>query len=152
MRVVRAFQREEAEELRYAASQHAMARLNLFAVRYTSIVHILWSVLIPLANVAVLYFGGRMLFDGTASIGQITGMMGFTGMLMGPVYMIVQTFGELQKSLAAVDRVFDHLREPDELDDPPDAVDAPTSCPRSRFRPCRFRVLAGKKNHPRAFR
>jgi len=126
VRVVRAFQREEAEELRYAASQHAMARLNLYAVRYTSVVHILWSVLIPLANVAVLYFGGRMLFDGTASIGQITGMMGFTGMLMGPVYMIVQTFGDLQKSLAAVDRVFDHLREPDELDDPPDAVDAPT--------------------------
>lgn len=125
VRVVRAFQREEAEELRYAASQHALARLNLFGVRYTSVVHILWSVLIPLANVAVLYFGGRMLFDGTASIGQITGMMGFTGMLMGPVYMIVQTFGDLQKSLAAVDRVFDHLREPDELEDPPDAVDAP---------------------------
>lgn len=125
VRVVRAFQREEAEELRYAASQHALARLNLYGVRYTSVVHILWSVLIPLANVAVLYFGGRMLFDGTASIGQITGMMGFTGMLMGPVYMIVQTFGDLQKSLAAVDRVFDHLREPDELDDPPDAVDAP---------------------------
>jgi len=125
IRVVRAFQREETEELRYATSQHAMARLNLHAVRYTSVVHILWSVLIPLANVAVLYFGGRMLFDGTASIGQITGMMGFTGMLMGPVYMIVQTFGDLQKSLAAVDRVFDHLREPDELDDPPDAIDAP---------------------------
>ena len=89
VRVVRAFQRENAEELRYAASQHALARLNLHAVRYTSIVHILWSVLIPLANVAVLFFGGRMLFDGTASIGQITGMMGFTGMLMGPVYMIV---------------------------------------------------------------
>ena len=125
-RVVRAFQRENAEELRYAASQHALARLNLHAVRYTSIVHILWSVLIPLANVAVLFFGGRMLFDGTASIGQITGMMGFTGMLMGPVYMIVQTFGDLQKSLAAVDRVFDHLREPDELNDPPNAVDAPS--------------------------
>ena len=108
---------EEAEELRYAASQHALARLNLFGVRYTSVVHILWSVLIPLANVAVLYFGGRMLLESKATVGQITGMMGFTGMLMGPVYMIVQTFGELQKSLAAVDRVFDHLREPDELED-----------------------------------
>jgi ATP-binding cassette subfamily B protein len=125
IRVVRAFQREEAEELRYAASQHALARLNLFGVRYTSVVHILWSVLIPLANVAVLYFGGKMLFEAKATVGQITGLMGFTGMLMGPVYMIVQTFGELQKSLAAVDRVFDHLREPDELDDPPEAVDAP---------------------------
>ncbi len=125
VRVVRAFQREEAEELRYATSQHSLARLNLYGVRYTSVVHILWNGLISLANVAVLFFGGRMLFDGTATIGQITGMMAFTGMLMGPVYMIVQTFGDLQKSLAAVDRVFDHLREPDELDDPPDAVDAP---------------------------
>jgi ATP-binding cassette subfamily B protein len=138
VRVVRAFQREEAEELRYAASQHALARLNLFGVRYTSVVHILWSVLIPLANVAVLFFGGRMLFDGTASIGQITGMMGFTGMLMGPVYMIVQTFGDLQKSLAAVDRVFDHLREPDELDDPPDAVDAPTEVEEIAFHQVSF--------------
>lgn len=125
IRVVRAFQREETEELRYAASQHALSRLNLFAVRYTTIVHILWSVLIPLANVAVLYFGGRMLLASEASVGQITGLMGYTGMLMGPVYVIVQTFGDLQKSLAAVDRVFEHLREPDELNDPPDAVDAP---------------------------
>ncbi len=125
IRVVRAFQREEAEELRYAASQHALNRLNLFAVRYTTVVHVLWSILIPLANVAVLFFGGRMLLRSEATVGQIAGLMGYTGMLMGPVYMIVQTFGELQKSLAAVDRVFDHLREPDELDDPPDAVEAP---------------------------
>jgi len=145
VRVVRAFQREEAEELRYASSQHALARLNLHAVRYTSVVHILWSVLIPLANVAVLYFGGRMLFDGTASIGQITGMMGFTGMLMGPVYMIVQTFGDLQKSLAAVDRVFDHLREPDELDDPPDAVDAPARVHEIVFDHVDFGYSADKK-------
>ena len=138
VRVVRAFQREEAEELRYAASQHALARLNLHGVRYTSVVHILWSVLIPLANVAVLYFGGRMLFDGSATVGQITGLMGYTGMLMGPVYMIVQTFGDLQKSLAAVDRVFDHLREPDELDDPADAVDAPARVEELVFDSVRF--------------
>ena len=145
IRVVRAFQREEAEELRYAASQHAMARLNLFGVRYTSIVHILWSVLIPLANVAVLWFGGRMLFDGTATVGQITGMMGFTGMLMGPVYMIVQTFGDLQKSLAAVDRVFDHLREPDELDDPADAVDAPAKVETFTFQNVSFSYTPEKQ-------
>ncbi len=112
---MRAFQREEAEEIRNAATQHSLARFNLFAVRYTTSVHILWSVLIPLANVAVLHVGGRLMFDGTASIGQITGLMAYTGMLMGPVYQIVQTFGDLQKSLAAMDRVFDHLGEPDEL-------------------------------------
>jgi ATP-binding cassette subfamily B protein/subfamily B ATP-binding cassette protein MsbA len=133
IRVVRAFQREEAEELRYAASQHALARLNLHGVRFTTVVHILWSVLIPLANVAVLYFGGRMLLDGRATLGQIAGLMGYTGMLMGPVYMIVQTFGDLQKSLAAVDRVFDHLREPDEVHDPPDAVEAPAQVRDIRF-------------------
>ena len=133
IRVVRAFQREEAEELRYAASQHALARLNLHGVRLTTVVHILWSVLIPLANVAVIYFGGRMFLKGEASIGQITGLMGYTGMLMGPIYMIVQTFGDLQKSLAAVDRVFDHLREPDEVDDPPDAVEAPSVVRDIRF-------------------
>ncbi|MGI8603335.1 MAG: ABC transporter ATP-binding protein [Verrucomicrobiales bacterium] len=133
IRVVRAFQREEAEELRYAASQHALARLNLYGVRYTTVVHILWSVLIPLANVAVLFFGGRMLLQGDATLGQITGLMGYTGMLMGPVYMIVQTFGDLQKSLAAVDRVFDQLREPDEIHDPPDAVEVPPSLREIRF-------------------
>jgi ATP-binding cassette subfamily B protein/subfamily B ATP-binding cassette protein MsbA len=74
-----------------------------------------------------------MFLEGGASIGQITGLMGYTGMLMGPIYMIVQTFGELQKSLAAVDRVFDHLREPDEVDDPPDAVEAPALVRDIRF-------------------
>ncbi len=125
IRVVRAFQCEEREELRNAVAQHTLARFHLYGVRFTTSVHILWSVLIPLANVVVLYIGGRLIFDGAATIGQITGLMAFTGMLMSPVYQIVQTFGDLQKSMASVDRVFDHLREPDEQDDPPDAVDAP---------------------------
>lgn len=132
IRVVRAFQREEAEERRNALSQHTLARLNLHAVRKTASVHIIWGLLIPLANLMVLYAGGRMVFESQASIGQITGLMAYTGMLMGPVYQIVQTFSELQKSLAALDRVFDHLREPDEYDDPPDAVEAP-SIQRLRF-------------------
>lgn len=114
VRVVRAFQRERAEQRRHMAAQHALARLNLQGVRLTALVHVLWSALIPLANVAVLYFGGRMLLEGGATLGQITGLMGYTGMLMGPVYMIVQTFGDMQKSLAAVDRTFELLREPQE--------------------------------------
>jgi ATP-binding cassette subfamily B protein/subfamily B ATP-binding cassette protein MsbA len=144
IRVVRAFQREEAEEIRNAVAQHSLARFNLYAVRYTTSVHILWSVLIPLANVAVLYVGGRLMFDGTASIGQITGLMAYTAMLMGPVYQIVQTFGDLQKSLAAMDRVFDHLREPDELDDPPDAVEAPARVERIEFQNLGFAYAKGK--------
>jgi ABC-type multidrug transport system fused ATPase/permease subunit len=64
---------------------------------------------------------------------------------MGPVYMIVQTFGDLQKSLAAVDRVFDHLREPDELDDPPDAVDAPAQVHEFVFDHVEFGYSAGAK-------
>jgi ATP-binding cassette, subfamily B, bacterial len=133
IRVVRAFQSEEAEEIRNAVTQHTLARLHLYAVRYTATVNVLWSVLIPLANVVVVYVGGRLIFEGAATIGQIAGLMAYTGMLMTPVYQIVQTFGDLQKSMASVDRVFDHLREPDEWDDPPDAVEAPKRIERIDF-------------------
>jgi ATP-binding cassette, subfamily B, bacterial len=144
IRVVRAFQREEAEEFRNTVSTHALARFHLYCTRYTSTVYILWSVLIPLANVFVLYIGGRKMFEANASIGQITGLMGYTAMLMAPVYSIVQSFGDVQKSLAAIDRIFDHLREPDECDDPPDAVDAPARVEQVAFEHVDFGYSTGK--------
>ncbi len=128
IRVVRAFQREDHEERRYATAQHALARLNLHGVRLSAVTAIMWTLLIPLANLAVLYFGGRLLLadDADTSLGQLTAMMGYTGMLMGPIWSLVSTFNDMQRSLAALDRMMQHLREPDEVDDPPGAVEAPT--------------------------
>jgi ATP-binding cassette, subfamily B, bacterial len=144
IRVVRAFQREKAEEQRYATTQHALARFNLFGVRRTTVVHIMWSALIPLANVAVLWWGGYMLLKSEATIGQITGLMGYTGMLMGPIWALVQTFGEVQSSLAARDRVFDQLSEPTEVDDPANAVEAPAKVEEIKFERVSFNYTADK--------
>ena len=46
-------------------------------------------------------------------------------MLLMPVSMIVHSYGQTQQSLAAMERVFDLLRQPIDKPDRPGAVNAP---------------------------
>ena len=62
---------------------------------------------------------------GKASIGDIMAFQWYSFMLMGPVWNIVNSFSELQRSLAAMERVFEVLRLPDDKPDRPGALPAP---------------------------
>jgi ATP-binding cassette subfamily B protein/subfamily B ATP-binding cassette protein MsbA len=62
---------------------------------------------------------------GRASIGDIMAFQWYTFLLLNPVWNIVNSFSELQRSLAAMERVFEVLAMRDDKPDRPDARDAP---------------------------
>ncbi len=126
LRVVRSFHQEKSEARRQQAGNHSLIRIELQGALLSATTHVPWAFLIPAAGVAILWYGGYMTLDGRATIGDIFMFIGYTQSILWPVYNLVQTFSELQRSLAAVDRVFEILREPTEVaSDPPDAIDAP---------------------------
>jgi ATP-binding cassette, subfamily B, bacterial len=125
LRVVRAFQRESAESRRQQAAQHAIQRGLLHGVRLSALTHVIWGFLIPATGLVVLWWGGNLYLSERASMGQILAFNAYSAALMWPIYHIVSTLTDLQRSFAAVGRVFDILRRPTELADPPDAMDAP---------------------------
>jgi ATP-binding cassette subfamily B protein/subfamily B ATP-binding cassette protein MsbA len=121
IRVVRAFRREIYEVLDYMRGRHTVLRKELFAHRRELVLWTSWSLLIAAINVVIVWFGGYLNVMGRASIGDIMAFQWYTFLLLNPVWNIVNTFSELQRSLAAMERVFEVLAlEPDK----PDKIDA----------------------------
>jgi ATP-binding cassette subfamily B protein/subfamily B ATP-binding cassette protein MsbA len=82
----------------------------------------------------IFWVGGYLYIHGRASIGDITAFQVYTFMLLSPVWQIVNSFSELQRSLAAMERVFEVLETPADKPDEPGAADAPPAVETIEFR------------------
>ena len=86
---------------------------------------------------------------GSASIGDIMAFQWYSFLLLNPVWQIVNSFSELQRSLAAMERVFEVLAMPPDKPDPPGARDAPTVVQRDQFQDVEFEYRRGPAGRPR---
>ncbi|HYV98461.1 MAG TPA: ABC transporter ATP-binding protein [Gemmatimonadaceae bacterium] len=125
IRVVRAFGREVSELLEYMRGRHTVLRKELFAQRREMVIWTSWGLLLGIVNVVIVWYGGNLNLRGNASIGDIMAFQWYTFLLLNPVWSIVNSFSDLQRSLAAMERVFDVLAMENDKPDKPDAVDAP---------------------------
>ncbi|MDP1857530.1 MAG: ABC transporter ATP-binding protein, partial [Gemmatimonadaceae bacterium] len=125
IRVVRAFRREGQELLDYLRGRHTILRKELFAQGRETVIWASWGLLLGMVNVVIVWYGGMLQLRGQASIGDIMAFQWYTFLLLNPVWQIVNSFSELQRSLAAMERVFELLALEDDKPDRPDAIDAP---------------------------
>jgi ATP-binding cassette subfamily B protein/subfamily B ATP-binding cassette protein MsbA len=84
-----------------------------------------WGLLLAGVNVVIIWYGGYLNIVGGASIGDIMAFQWYTFLLLNPVWQIVHSFSELQRSLAAMERVFEVLGMEHDKPDRPDARPAP---------------------------
>ena len=144
IRVVRAFRRESAELLDYMRSRHTVLRKELFAHRRELVLWTSWGLLMAAVNVVIVWYGGYLNIRGRASIGDIMAFQWYTFLLLNPVWNIVNSFSELQRSLAAMERVFDILAMANDKPDRPDARDAPHVAHEIRFENVEFEYREGR--------
>ncbi|HEY7567567.1 MAG TPA: ABC transporter ATP-binding protein, partial [Gemmatimonadaceae bacterium] len=100
IRVVRAFGREMLELLDYMRGRHTVLRKELFAHRRELVLWTSWGLLVSGVNVVIVWYGGYLNVAGRASIGDIMAFQWYTFLLLNPVWNIVNSFSELQRSLA----------------------------------------------------
>jgi ATP-binding cassette subfamily B protein/subfamily B ATP-binding cassette protein MsbA len=144
IRVVRAFRRETWEERDYAAGHHTALRKELFAHRRELVVWGSWGALIALVDLVIVWYGGALQIRGGATVGDIMAFQWYTFLLLNPIWQIVNSFSELQRSLAAMDRVFEVLALPADKPDIPDATDAPARVEEIRFEDVSFEYRPGE--------
>jgi ATP-binding cassette, subfamily B, bacterial len=145
IRVVRAFARETRELVGYMLGRHTVLRKELFAHRRELIVWTSWGLLTAAVNVVIVWYGGYLNVMNRATIGDIMAFQWYTFLLMNPVWNIVNSFSELQRSLAAMERVFEVLGMQNDKPDRPDARNAPTLVHEIRFEDVEFEYRDG---HP----
>jgi ATP-binding cassette subfamily B protein/subfamily B ATP-binding cassette protein MsbA len=144
IRVVRAFGREVRELFEYMQGRHTVLRKELFAHRRELVLWTSWGLLVSGVSVVIVWYGGYLNVVGRASIGDIMAFQWYTFLLLSPVWNIVNSFSELQRSLAAMERVFEVLEMPDDKPDRPDARDAPQVVREIRFENVEFEYREGR--------
>jgi ATP-binding cassette, subfamily B, bacterial len=144
IRVVRAFGRELREMLEYARGRNSIVRKELFAHRRELWLWTSWGFALSAVNVAIVWYGGHLYMQGSASIGDIMAFQWYSFLLLNPVWQIVNSFSELQRSLAATERVFEVLAMPSDKPDKPGAKDAPAVVRELEFQDVEFEYRQGR--------
>ena len=144
IRVVRAFGRETRELVDYMRARHTVLRKDLFAHRRELVIWTSWGLLLGAVNVVIVWYGGYLHIDGRASIGDIMAFQWYTFLLLSPVWQLVNSFSELQRSLAAMERVFEVLAMESDKPDSPDARNAPTVVHELAFENVDFEYREGR--------
>ena len=144
IRVVRAFGRELREMLEYARGRNSIVRKELFAHRRELWLWTSWGFALSAVNVAIVWYGGHLYMGGSASIGDIMAFQWYSFLLLNPVWQIVNSFSELQRSMAATERVFEVLAMPSDKPDKPGAADAAPLVREIEFQDVEFEYRPGR--------
>jgi ATP-binding cassette, subfamily B, bacterial len=138
IRVVRAFRREPREEQNYAVGHHTVIRKGLLAEWFEILLGTVWGLLIPGISVVVVWYGGHLVMSGRATVGDIFVFQIYAVLLIQPVWQLVSSISQTQRSLAAMERVFEVLSMQSDKPDAPDAADAPPAVREIRFEQVNF--------------
>ncbi|HTN75001.1 MAG TPA: ABC transporter ATP-binding protein, partial [Pirellulaceae bacterium] len=122
MRVVRTYGRERSESKRFVTNNHVMVRQQLYVWWWTRVIELVWEVLIPLASIGLLLYGGQQVLQGALTIGDLTMFLVYLTMLLGPLATLANSATTFQNNLAGLDRVLDVLREPLETSHTPPSL------------------------------
>lgn len=130
IRAVRAFGGEHRESTEYTVGHHMITRMRMYAAKREIILWSTWGFLMALIGVVITWAGGYWYLNDIANnvpveqrttIGDISAFQFYTLLLLNPVWKIVESLTELQRSLASMERVFEVLESPI---DKPDSEDA----------------------------
>jgi ATP-binding cassette subfamily B protein len=143
IRVVRAFRRESREDKGYALGRHTILRKYLWAVRMELALETVWGLLIPGSVLLIVWYGGYLVIEGKAKIGDLFAFQIFAALLIQPVWAIVSSVSQTNKSVAALERVFEVLEMPVDKPDVAGAIDAPRVVEEIRFENVSFEYRPG---------
>ncbi len=115
IRVVRTFARARTEATRYVSESNFLVRQTMLSWWQTRAIEIVWEVLIPLASVSLLVYGGFRILEGNLTLGDLMMFLVYLTMLLGPLATLVGSAVQFQSNLAGLDRVLDILEIPEEM-------------------------------------
>ncbi len=125
VRVVRAFGREDRHEQRFAELNEENRSANMTTVHLNAAYFPAVEFTSALATLLVLAVGGVQVVQGETTVGVLVLFMATLGSFFDPIQQLSQLYTTYQSGMAALDKIFELLDEPVELDDAKDAVELP---------------------------
>ncbi|HYR92052.1 MAG TPA: ABC transporter ATP-binding protein [Terriglobia bacterium] len=144
VRVVKGFHAEDREAAVFEAGAMRLfenVRKSLFA---TSIIGLASTLLMGIVSVTVMIVGGRLLLDGTMTIGDFFAFTLYLGFMVAPVFQMVGIGTQITEAFAGLDRMHEVLGEQPEDVDPARTVTLERIQGNVRFENVTFEYEAGK--------
>ncbi len=134
VRVVKAFAAEEQRQRRFSESVSRVFEQSMISTRLRAFYNPFIGFLPQLGLAALLLVGGRMVIEGSLTLGEFTAFYGYLLMLLAPVRTLGWTLGLAQRATASGARLFELLDRAPRIVAAPDAVALPAGSGRVELR------------------
>ena len=124
-RVVKSFVREDYEIARFEKENVANFDANMRNAKYMATLTPTIELVAALGVTAILWYGGHNVIDGNTSAGSLIAFLVYAVNISNPVKRVTRTIGNIQKALAAAQRVFDVMDLKEDITEKPDARELP---------------------------
>jgi ABC-type multidrug transport system fused ATPase/permease subunit len=131
--VVKSFAQEPTRSEEFGRRSDAVFARSVDANRQRAIYVPLLSFLPLFAQAIVLLLGGRMVVNGSLSLGGFITFNVLVVMLVMPLRMLGMWIGQAQRATASGERIFEIMDEPEHVSDHESAVELPRGDGRVRF-------------------
>lgn len=122
IRAVKAFVRGEYEEEKFGEVNTALMETSQKTFQYAVLNLPTLQLIMYVAIVLIMWFGGNMILKSTLQVGELTGFLSYVLQVMNSIMMISNVFLLLTRSLASAHRICEVLDEPIVLTSPEKAI------------------------------
>ena len=125
IRVVKSFAHEDHEIKRFTTENENNFRAVMRATKLTSLLSPLVEFSAAIAITVILWYGGYSVVTGSITAGSLIAFLIYAINLSNPVKRLSQVYGNIQKAMAAGDRVLETLDTPEDVVEKENAIVMP---------------------------
>jgi ATP-binding cassette subfamily B protein len=115
IRVVKAFVRRDYENQRFEGANQQLFETQINFMQLLSIFFPIVLMIMNLGTVAIIYYGGLLVFEGTTSVGTIMAFINYVFSTMFPVMMFAMMAGRISAANASAKRILEVLDSEPEI-------------------------------------
>jgi ATP-binding cassette, subfamily B, multidrug efflux pump len=141
IKVVKAFTREKEEQAKFSVAADDLMKQQLVLARLFSILFPITFLIANLGQAATLFFGGRMIVNGTLTIGQWQEFSLYLVYLFLPTVQLGFIVTQMGQASASAGRVFEILDAVSDVQEAPDAQTLPAIRGQVEFEDVSFRYF-----------
>jgi ATP-binding cassette subfamily B multidrug efflux pump len=109
IRVIRAFVRDDREQVRYGTANDELTDVSLRTGRLMAMMFPTVMLIVNLSSIAVLWFGGHRIDDGAMQVGALTAFLSYLMQILMAIMMATFMFVMIPRAEVCADRIQDVL-------------------------------------------
>lgn len=124
-RVIKSFVREDYEVDRFDVENKANFRANMKNAQLMATLTPVVELVAAIGVTMIIWYGGNNVINGTITAGSLVAFLTYAVNISNPIKRLTRVIGNIQKALAAVQRVFMIIDMPEEIAESRDAKQLP---------------------------